>query len=1432
MRVGRILVRIAAGLVGIIVLLFAALQTGAGQRALFDIVAQVASTPDSTLRLEGPSGFFPTNLHLAKVEMADAKGTWLTVDDARVSWSLLPLLSGHLDIETVRAARIDVRRPPEPPSTPQPAQEATADSGGGLPVRVTVGGLVIDELHLGAPLMGVESRWRIEGAARIHGTAGGNNLQLTATRSDGQGRLALRSGYDETRGVGTAEGDFEEGQSGVVAFMLGRPDLARTAGKFKVEGSRTSADGQITFEAGDALRVNGSGGMRSEAAGRLVTVALELQGGKLPDPVWSAALARPVKIDADVLLTTAGAIDARSVRVASAPLDATASGTYNPGDERLHLRVTATGGDPAMLAAIMPGAGWQGLTLEMQANGTLKALDGTVSLKATELKVAAGTTKDVDLKASVQGANLSAGPALRGGIDGTVGFVGWQLANGTDATASDLRIAARGERNAAGAMSLSAFNLTSSLANATASGTMAADKRIDATATLDVPDLKAFAALAGQPVSGAAQLNARVSGTLQAQTFTVDANMRDAVVPSVPPALLAPAVRLTANGTFDQQSGNWRLEQTAVESDALSIKGSGTGRGATGALDVAIALPKLEAVDPRFTGSLRSDIHVDAGDERRAIRLKAQLAQAKLEGTTVERLDLDANVVLRQDGVDATLQLDGATGDRPLRATGQVTATAGQRLSIPTFEASLGKVSLSIRNLMMDRTSASGTARLVVEDLKDLSAFAGQPLGGRLELTVEPDPSANDGRMKLALRGTNLAAGTLGVGTLNGDATITDPLGRTAFDATIAANALHGVAELRTLSLKASGDRTAITASGDVAGPGLQASTAIKARLNGDETVLDIDSLKATRGGRTLALAQPTHVRQSGGRTIIEPTRLDFAGGQIRAGGTFDPRNSDLSVDITALPLAELAALAGADLQMSGALQAQVRVRGASANPDVEATYAVRDAKMRSIAMATIPAASLTGKAAMRNRQATVEAQLVAGASNLALNATAQLPAQGGTPDARIAIKGPIDLAMFASLAGPDIQQLGGNAIVDATIASRGGRPSGSGSVRLEGLNLAMPSQGLVLSQGTGLIRLADDRVIIERFNFPSVGKGEISASGDVRLDPKMTLPLDLRIEARRARVVGRRDLLAEVTTSLRIFGSLAEGLTVQGPLQIDRAEISAAMGGAAKAVPAVPVKEVGKGAPKQVAASAPAKPITLDLKISAPQAIFVRGKGLDAEVAGDLSVTGTSAAPAVIGGLRLRRGTLSLLGRTLNFTRGTVSLVTADRILPMIDFVATSRSGSVTIEVKVTGPATDPKIVLSSTPQLPQDEILAQFLFGKGAAELGPSQLAQIAQAVAELSGSGGGGGIDSVRQALGLDRLGIGAGGQDSSGKSDGVSSATVEGGRYIAPGVYVGGRQGLQGDTRGVMQIEVIPNVKIEAEVGTNSTGRAGVALEYDY
>jgi len=99
-----------------------------------------------------------------------------------------------------------------------------------------------------------------------------------------------------------------------------------------------------------------------------------------------------------------------------------------------------------------------------------------------------------------------------------------------------------------------------------------------------------------------------------------------------------------------------------------------------------------------------------------------------------------------------------------------------------------------------------------------------------------------------------------------------------------------------------------------------------------------------------------------------------------------------------------------------------------------------------------------------------------------------------------------------------------------------------------------------------------------------------------------------------------------------------------------------------------------------------------------AERAVFVRGRGIDAEFGGQAAIGGSTAAPTVSGGFRMRRGEISMFDRRLNFTRGTISF-DAGTFVPTLDVLASSRAREVTANVTVTGPATDPKIEFSSTP-------------------------------------------------------------------------------------------------------------------------------------
>jgi translocation and assembly module TamB len=264
---------------------------------------------------------------------------------------------------------------------------------------------------------------------------------------------------------------------------------------------------------------------------------------------------------------------------------------------------------------------------------------------------------------------------------------------------------------------------------------------------------------------------------------------------------------------------------------------------------------------------------------------------------------------------------------------------------------------------------------------------------------------------------------------------------------------------------------------------------------------------------------------------------------------------------------------------------------------------------------------------------------------------------------------------------------------------------------------------------------------------------------------------------------------------------------------------------------PTLDVREINKpgaaAAPPHASPAPEVAPVRLDLAISAPQGVFVRGRGLDAEMTGQLHVGGTVKRPAVTGRLTMRRGELNLLGRRLTFERGVVTLDNLDRIEPRFDFVASTAVESTTITVRIGGTSRKPTVAVESSPELPPDEAMALLLFGKPISQLSVFEVAQAAQGIAELTGSPSGAGLlGRLRTGLGLDRLSIESG----SGPDSPVS---LEAGRYVAPGIYVGAQQGTSGSSgRGVVEIEVLENVKIEAEVGADANNRIGVKMEWDY
>ena len=232
-------------------------------------------------------------------------------------------------------------------------------------------------------------------------------------------------------------------------------------------------------------------------------------------------------------------------------------------------------------------------------------------------------------------------------------------------------------------------------------------------------------------------------------------------------------------------------------------------------------------------------------------------------------------------------------------------------------------------------------------------------------------------------------------------------------------------------------------------------------------------------------------------------------------------------------------------------------------------------------------------------------------------------------------------------------------------------------------------------------------------------------------------------------------------------------------------------------------------------------RPIALDLTISAPSQVFIRGRGIDAELGGELRLQGTTADVRPSGGFRLIRGRMDILGRRLVLSRA--DLVMEGSLVPDISVAASTESDGITSTVTVDGPADNPVVSFASSPDLPQEEVLARLLFGRGLDKISALQAAQLANAVAVLAGRGGVGLVGNLRRNFGLDDL-------DVTTSEDG--STALKAGKYISENVYTEVEVDQDGKSQINLNLDLRDGVTVKGKLGADGQTGIGVYLQKDY
>lgn len=791
-----------------------------------------------------------------------------------------------------------------------------------------------------------------------------------------------------------------------------------------------------------------------------------------------------------------------------------------------------------------------------------------------------------------------------------------------------------------------------------------------------------------------------------------------------------------------------------------------------------------------------------------------------------------------------------------------------ERLTVTSSDASLtasGEIGDIARGLPV-----RGRAALSLDDLSRFAALAGHDLSGAAGATVQGSGSllGGDFDIELAASTRDLATGTprldpllAGRGTLNLAARRTTQ-GITLERLEIGNPVLRAEASGRLNGQSGMLDLTARLSDLSLAEPRLSGPARVETELNWQATGgLGIRRLEAEVAGAilsaegTLGTADPA-LPVKGRFSLSAPDLTRFAAFSglplagsadlsVEGSGEIAGRqlNGEIALDATDMRtgIAPLDRLTGGRIILDGRLgwgggppvierltldAARMNLSAAAPAPGEPVKLTLKLADLGDLAPGINGAARLEGTLVFRDeRGETVAVDLnFIGPGGTSARIGGQIAEFGQSLS--LSAAGVAPLALANRIIAP--RSITGPARFDLRLDGAPGLDALSGEIGIAGARVSVPGIASAIGNLTGTVRLGGGQAQLDISGDTGRG-GQFRTTGPAALAP----PFAARLETRFDRLGVADPALFETTLDGRIDidGALAGGARITGALQLGPTELRVPSGGGRTLGALPPIEHVG--APAAVTQTrrraglietgrpTPAAAYPLDLTIDAPSRIFVRGRGLDAELGGQLRLGGTTADVAASGVFELIRGRMDILTKRLELTEGLIDL--RGTLDPWLRFVARTQTDDLTIDIVLEGLASDPQITFTSVPDLPQEEILARLLFGRGFDKMSAFQAAQLVSAVATLSGNGSGGLTGQLRGALGLSDF-------DITSTEDGATE--VRAGAYISDKIYSEVSADSEGKNQINLNLDLTPSITVKGRADNAGDTGLGIFFERDY
>lgn len=608
---------------------------------------------------------------------------------------------------------------------------------------------------------------------------------------------------------------------------------------------------------------------------------------------------------------------------------------------------------------------------------------------------------------------------------------------------------------------------------------------------------------------------------------------------------------------------------------------------------------------------------------------------------------------------------------------------------------------------------------------------------------------------------------------------------------------------------------------------------AVNARLSPS---LYLVAAQGQANGIGFRTANPMRIAAADGGYALSPTRIVFDKGQARVAGQFG-RGVTAQLRLDSLDLSIINALVpGVGIGGTATGSLDYSQPAGAAVPTANARFGIRGFTRSSIATVSQPV-DVDALGRLDSGGGELRALVKRGATPIGrMQATLRPLGGGGSWSERlfaaplgggIRYNGPAGVLFgFAGLAE---QQLSGPIAIAADFGGTMGAPRLNGLIRADNLTYDNETYGTRLSQMRIAARFNNDRLELTSLQAKA-GDGTLQAQGSVGLAADSGFPIDVTARFQNARLARSDSLGAVASGTVRVQNGREGGL-ISGDIEIPEARYEIIRQGSAEVPELTGVRrrsDIRVARPTdRPAPAAPPGLFRLALRVHADNRLYVSGMGLESEWEADLRVGGTSAAPTVAGNLELVRGTYSFAGNRFDVTRGQVDFRGGALTDPDINIQATTAKEGITFIINVTGTGQRPQVAFTSSPALPQDEVLSRLLFGTNPANLSAMEAIQLASALNSLRGSGGGlNPLGKLRSATGFDRLRV-LGADEASGRGTSLAA-----GKYLTDDIYIEIVTDARGFTATQLTIALSRTLSVLTQAGSFGGSNAQLRYSKDY